>query len=152
MNEEKSDGKFQIKMRIGCEDLLPKFAHEGDAARDLHSRTNQRIFPGEIKLIQTGVFMAIPIGFEFQIRPRSGLALKHGITITNAQGTIDSGYRGEIGVILQNCSDYKIFEIKYGDRIAQGVICKIPNLTLEVVKELPDSKRGDRGFGSTGVA
>ena len=101
-------------------------------------------------LIKTGLFVEIPRGYELQIRPRSGLALKHGISITNSPATIDSDYRGEICVILEN-RGYEDFEIKIGDRIAQGIIAPVYQAEFEVVDTLDDTKRGDGGFGSTGV-
>ena len=103
----------------------------------------------ERKLIPTGLFIALPIGYEVQIRPRSGLALKHGITVLNSPGTIDSDYRGEIGVILINLSHEK-FIIKSGERIAQMVISKHEQVKWEVTESLPKSNRGEKGFGSTG--
>ena len=103
----------------------------------------------ERMLVPTGLYMEIPKGFEAQIRPRSGLALKHGITCLNSPGTIDADYRGEIGVILANLSK-EPFEIKNGDRIAQMVIAKHETVSWELVEELSISERGEGGFGSTG--
>ncbi len=101
-------------------------------------------------LIPTGLRVAIPQGYELQMRPRSGLALKHGISLVNTPGTIDSDYRGEIGVILINLSD-EPFTVMPGDRICQMVLSKVPQLQWESVDELPDTDRGDGGFGHTGV-
>ena len=108
------------------------------------------IFPGQIALIPTGFTTAIPEGYEAQIRPRSGLAIKHGITVVNSPGTIDSDYRGEVKVALINISKepYVIFR---GDRIAQMVISKVETVAVIEVDELDDTERGDGGFGSTGV-
>ncbi len=103
----------------------------------------------ERKLIPTGLFIALPQGYEAQIRPRSGLAIKYGITVLNSPGTIDSDYRGEIGIILINLSN-KRFVVNSGDRIAQMVISKHEQIKWEVIESLPKSNRGEKGFGSTG--
>ena len=108
------------------------------------------ILPGEIKLISSGIYLSIPQGYEAEIRPRSGLALKHGISVLNSPGTIDAGYRGEVGIILLNHGAHE-FPVKRGDRIAQMVIQKLPEVELVPVTELNGSKRGAGGFGSTGV-
>jgi dUTP pyrophosphatase len=101
-------------------------------------------------LVPTGIFIELPIGFEAQIRPRSGLALKHDLTLTNSPGTIDAGYRGEIGIIMYNHGK-DTFAIKRGERIAQMVICELPDVTLKCVDKLSESGRGAGGFGSTGT-
>ena len=107
------------------------------------------IAPNETYLVPTGLFTAIPIGYEIQVRPRSGLALKHGITIANTPGTIDADYRGECCVMLRNESN-EPFEVKNGDRIAQFVLNQVPTIEWVKVNELPDTDRGIGGFGSTG--
>ena len=129
---------------------IPTYKHYGDAGLDLSAVQNCVLSPGERKAISTGLIINIPFGYEGQIRPRSGLALNHGVTVLNAPGTIDSNYRGEIKVILINHGvDY--FRISPGDRIAQLVIAKV-NRVLFVEEEIEnDTDRGDAGFGSTGV-
>jgi len=131
------------------EKLIPKIAKPGDAGYDLMSNFGGIILqPGETVLVSTGIKMEIPIGYEAQIRPRSGLALKHGITVLNSPGTIDSGYRGEVGVILHNAGE-DLFEIEKYDRIAQMVINKIEQPII-VVGKVDSTDRGAGGFGSTG--
>ena len=109
----------------------------------------RRLQPGETALIPTGFALEIPDGYEVQLRPRSGLALRHGITLPNAPATIDSDYRGEVGVILTNLGR-EPFEIKRGDRIAQMVVARALRASIEEVEELSDSSRGEGGFGHTG--
>ena len=129
----------------------PALATAGSAGVDIRAYLNEKIIlnPLERKLIPTGLKVEIPLGYEIQIRPRSGLAYKHGITVLNSPGTIDSDYRGEIGVLLINLSN-KVFEIKNGERIAQMILAKheVPNFIQ--LKELSSSARGEGGFGSTG--
>ncbi|MCY3410613.1 MAG: dUTP diphosphatase [Candidatus Heimdallarchaeota archaeon] len=128
----------------------PEFAHQGDACADIRSDETTTIGPGETKLIGTGVAMSIPEGFEAQIRPRSGLAAKHSISIVNSPGTIDSGYRGEVKIILVNLG-HKDFEVSKGDRIAQVAIREVPAINYITVEELSETNRGEGGFGSTGI-
>jgi dUTP pyrophosphatase len=137
-------------MDNGCEDLFPRKAHEDDAAFDLRSRVDVVIPSGKITLVPTGVFMELPVGYEAQVRPRSGLALKHGITVLNTPGTIDAGYRGEVGVILINAGPAD-FTVARGDRIAQMVVQKLADVELVAAEQLSDTSRGAGGFGSTGV-
>ena len=129
----------------------PALATAGSAGVDIRAYLNEKVIlnPLERKLIPTGLKVEIPLGYEIQIRPRSGLAYKHGITVLNSPGTIDSDYRGEIGVLLINLSN-EAFEIKNGERIAQMILAKheVPNFIQ--LKELSSSKRGEGGFGSTG--
>lgn len=129
---------------------LPKYAHPGDAGMDVCASEMVCIRPHDWKLVHTGIKVAVPDSFEMQVRPRSGLALKHGITVLNTPGTIDSGYRGEVGVILINHSN-KDFTVKKGDRIAQLVIA--PIISVRVIEGEVDkaTERGEGGFGSTGV-
>ncbi|NLM97971.1 MAG: dUTP diphosphatase [Halanaerobiaceae bacterium] len=130
---------------------LPRYQHPGeDAGLDLLSAENTVLRSGEYKLIKTGIKIAIPEGYGGFIYPRSGLALKHGVTVLNADGVIDPGYRGEVGVILINHGK-EDFHIKKGDRIAQLIIHKTYDVEWEEVEELSDSKRGKGGFGHTGV-
>jgi dUTP pyrophosphatase len=130
---------------------LPTYATEQAAGLDLRANldTPIAIRPMDRKLIPTGLFIELPEGFEAQVRPRSGLALKHGITVLNAPGTIDADYRGEIGVILVNLSNQG-FVIQDGERIAQLVVAKFHQAEWEEVEHLSDSDRGAGGFGSTG--
>ena len=129
---------------------LPKYQTELSAGMDLYANLEEDITLKSLerKLIATGLFLEIPAGFEAQVRPRSGLAIKNGITVLNSPGTIDADYRGEIGVILVNLST-EDFTIKNGDRIAQMVIAKYESITWQEVNEITDSERGQGGFGST---
>ncbi len=130
---------------------LPRYQHFGeDAGMDLLSAENTILKAGQYKLIRTGLKIAIPLGYGGFVYPRSGLALKHGITVLNADGVIDPGYRGEVGVILINHSQEE-FTIKKGDRIAQLIIHKTYPIEWEEVEDLTDSQRGGGGFGHTGI-
>ena len=144
--------KIQVKITMmeGCSDLVPAKAHSDDAAFDLQSRSDMTVPVGKSTLVPTGVFIELPVNYEAQIRPRSGLALKKNITLTNSPGTIDAGYRGEIGVIMFNHGPEE-FVIKRGDRIAQMVITRLPEVELTVCESLSKTNRGSGGFGSTGV-
>ncbi|MGE5655657.1 MAG: dUTP diphosphatase [Actinomycetota bacterium] len=130
--------------------VLPQYAHVNDAGLDLFSIDELEIAAGESKLIPTGISIELPPGTEAQIRPRSGLALKHQITVLNAPGTIDEGYRGEIGVILINHGN-KTFQVTKGMKIAQMVIAPVLHVEVEEVKILSNTCRGENGFGSTGM-
>lgn len=131
---------------------MPDYASEGASGMDLRACIDQtvRLAPGDIRLIPTGLAVAIPQGYEAQIRPRSGLALHHGIGMLNAPGTIDSDYRGEVGIILVNWGSHP-FTISRGDRIAQMVIAKVVKANLMAVEDLDDTVRGTGGFGHSGV-
>lgn len=129
---------------------IPKFGNPGDAGADLCYLGEDVILnPGQKKLLSTGLAVAVPTGYEMQIRPRSGLAAKHGITVLNTPGTVDSGYRGELKVILVNLSSIP-YTVRNEDRIAQAVINKLPEVGYCVVEELDATDRGEEGFGSTG--
>ena len=130
--------------------ILPEYKTDGSSGMDLMANVEQtvKILPGEKKIISTGVMVAIPEQYEIQIRPRSGLAAKNGISVLNTPGTIDSDYRGEIKVILINLGK-DIFEIKKNDRIAQMIVCPIIKAELKEVESLPETIRGGGGFGST---
>jgi len=130
---------------------LPAYAKSGDAGADLISTIDTIIYPEERALIPTGLSLAIPEGYVGLIHPRSGLAMNHGISIVNTPGTVDSGYRGEIKVILINHDKWKSFKIKRGDRIAQIVIQKVEQPVFREVTELDLTERGASGFGSSGV-
>ena len=143
--------KIQIK-KLSNSVLIPKYETSGSSGMDLaaHIKEDIIINPGDKVLIPTGFSLSIPNGYEVQIRPRSGLAVKKGITVLNAPGTIDSDYRGEIKVILINLSRDK-FTLKNKERIAQMVVCPVKQVLLEEVQELSDTLRGIGGFGSTGT-
>ena len=141
---------IRFKMQEGAEDLAPKKAHADDAAWDLKSRVDAEAQPGRVTLIPTGLFLELPPGYEAQIRPRSGLALKHAVTLLNTPGTIDAGYRGEVCVILFNAGD-AVFPVRRGDRIAQMVIAALPSVELKPADELNETDRSAGGFGSTGI-
>jgi dUTP pyrophosphatase len=131
---------------------LPKYETIQSAGMDLRAHLTEPIIlkPLERNIIKTGLFISLPTGYEAQIRPRSGLSIKSGITVLNSPGTIDSDYRGEIGIILINLSDTN-FEINTGDRIAQMVIAKHEQVLWTVTDKLDDSERGNKGYGSTGI-
>lgn len=129
----------------------PAYAKPGDAGADLRSRIDFELEPGERALVPTGVAIALPEGYVGLVHPRSGLATKNGITIVNAPGTVDSGYRGELMVTLLNTDKTKSFHVQRGDRIAQLVIQKYKHATFTVVDELEQTERGSSGFGSSGI-
>ena len=141
--------KVRVK-KLSPEARVPKVEHEGDAGFDLYSNETQTLKPMERKLIGTGISIAIPKGFEAQVRPKSGLAINHGITLLNTPGTIDSGYRGEVKAIMINLSPEE-YKIEKGKKICQVVFNKIEEPELEEVEELDSTKRGKGGFGSTGL-
>ena len=130
---------------------LPDYARAGDAGMDVYSTIDCTLAPGARAIIPTGIAIALPEGYVCFAHPRSGLAAKNGISIVNAPGTIDSGYRGEIKVILINTDQQETFEIKRGDRIAQLVFQKFESARFYEVENLPESQRGAGGFGSTGL-
>lgn len=143
---------LKIKLqRLDPELPMPAYAHKTDAGCDLYSRINITIKPGERALIPTGIKIAILPGYAGFIQPRSGLAYKHGISIVNSPGLIDSGYRGEVSVILINQDPHKSFKIQRGDKICQLLIQKIERPEFEVVEELNETERGKAGFGSSGI-
>jgi dUTP pyrophosphatase len=135
--------------RKSNEDRLPVYKTSGAAGCDVTAAMSVTIPPGGRCLVPTGLFLEVPEGYECQVRPRSGLALSHGVTVLNTPGTIDSDYRGEVGVILFNTSDQP-YIVAVGDRIAQLVFAPVTRVKFEEVKELTDTARGSGGFGSTG--
>ena len=143
---------MRVKIINKSKNELPKYETLFSAGMDLRASLEESIVlkPLQRFVVKTGLFISLQQGYEAQIRPRSGLALKKGITVLNSPGTIDADYRGEIGVILINLSDSD-FEINTGDRIAQMIIAKHETIKWEAVDKLDDSVRGDKGFGSTGV-
>ena len=145
--------EVKIRRRAGCEDLpWPQYMSDGASGLDLYAAVEEELTlqPGEFRLIPTGVFVAVPRGYEAQVRPRSGLALKDGIGILNSPGTVDSDYRGEVGVILVNLSQ-RPFVVKRGMRIAQLVVQKVARAQLKTVEALEDTDRGEGGFGHSGL-
>lgn len=146
---------LKIMRVVGSDPAIALPAYETDGAAGADLRANLRggqtatLEPGERALIPTGLAMAIPKGFEVQVRPRSGLALKHGIALVNSPGTIDCDYRGEVGVILLNTSDQP-FDVTHGMRIAQMVLAPVVQAAFDVVNALDETARGAGGFGSTG--
>lgn len=142
--------KVKIKTENGV--ILPKYETSGSAGMDIKAFNPEpiKIWQGETKVIPTGIKLSIPKGYEIQVRPRSGLALKKGITVLNSPGTIDSDYRGDIGVILHNTTNTP-FVVQKGDRIAQIVLSKVPSIEWEMVDELEETNRGSKGFGSTNI-
>lgn len=143
---------MQVKVINKSNNDLPKYETKASAGVDLKAVLEDTIVlkPMERALIKTGLFLEIPVGYEAQVRPRSGLALKKGITVLNAPGTIDADYRGEVGVILINLSN-EDFEINHGDRIAQLVFAKFDQAEWIDAEVLSETNRGEGGFGSTGV-
>ncbi|MDR3160563.1 MAG: dUTP diphosphatase [Spirochaetaceae bacterium] len=146
---------FHPVIRIAKRDpkaRLPQYETAGSAGADVRARLEEelRIPPGGRALVPTGLVMEIPPGYEVQVRPRSGLALRHGLTLLNTPGTIDSDYRGEVGIILVNLGD-EAFVVKDGDRIAQLVVAPVVRALMEEVESLSSTERGGGGFGSTGI-
>ncbi|MDD5679976.1 MAG: dUTP diphosphatase [Candidatus Omnitrophica bacterium] len=145
--------KVKIKQDANAKDLpLPRYATSGSSGMDIYAAVNGEVIvkPGDIKLIPAGFYLAIPPGYEAEIRPRSGLALKHGITVVNSPGTIDSDFRGLVCIILTNIGK-ESYTIKRGDRIAQMVFKESIQAELDVREELDDTKRSAGGFGHTGI-
>jgi dUTP pyrophosphatase len=140
---------MKLKVVNNSRNQLPQYQTEGAAGLDVCSKMNIDIQPGETKLIQTGLYVEIPEGYEIQVRPRSGLAYKHSVTVLNSPGTIDADYRGEIGVILINHGK-EVFKVIEGDRIAQLVLSKVEQIKWDPVLILSESVRNTSGFGSTG--
>jgi len=146
-----SEPSLQIAIKLLDDGLpIPGYAHHGDAGADLRAREAVQLAPGQRALIPTGIALAIPHGYVGLVHPRSGLAAKHGITVLNAPGTVDAGYRGEIMVTLLNTDPHATFEVQRGDRIAQLVIQKVEQAQFTVVDSLDETVRGAAGFGSTG--
>jgi len=130
--------------------VVPAYAHPGDAGADLVAAEAVRLEPGARALIATGVRIALPDGYVAFVVPRSGLAARHGITVLNTPGTVDAGYRGEIKVTLLNTDTAAAYDVAVGDRIAQLIVMQVPPVRFLPVDELPESVRGEGGFGSTG--
>ena len=142
--------KLKLKVqKIHSEAIIPNYAHQGDAGLDLYSVEEVKINPSETALIKTGIKIELPPQTEAQVRPRSGLALKHGITVLNTPGTIDEGYRGEVGVVLINHGK-ETFIVEKGMKIAQMVVKPVWYVEVDEVEELSETERAEGGFGSTG--
>jgi dUTP pyrophosphatase len=143
---------MKVKIVNSSGNPLPDYSTSSSAGMDLRANLEKEVImkPLERKLIPTGLFMELPEGFEAQIRPRSGLALKKGISVLNTPGTIDADYRGEIGIILVNLSD-EAFVVEHGERICQMVINKVETIQWNQVESLDESERGEEGFGHTGT-
>ena len=131
---------------------IPSYAYSGDAGMDLRASESLTLQPFERALVPTGLAIALPEGYAGFVLPRSGLAIKHGITVVNTPGLIDSNYRGELKVILQNTNPHVSFTIHVGDRIAQLVVMPVPHMSFTPVDVLSNTERGEGGFGSSGVS
>ena len=141
---------LKVKIKKIADAKMPFYAHKGDSGVDLYAAEDYLLKPMERKLIATGIKIAVPYGYEAQIRPKSGLAIEHGISHANSIGTIDSSYRGEIKVPLINLSD-RPYKIEKGKKIAQMVFAKVEEAVFEEVEELASTTRNENGFGSTGL-
>ncbi|WP_340538242.1 dUTP diphosphatase [Nocardioides sp. GXZ039] len=144
-----SDLEIQV-VRLDPDLPPPSYAHPGDAGADLRAAADVVLAPGERALVPTGLAIALPDGFVGLIHPRSGLAARHGLSIVNAPGTVDAGYRGEIKVLLVNLDPHEPIRLSRGDRIAQLVVQRVERAAFVEVDSLPDSARGAGGYGSTG--
>ncbi|MEO1693202.1 MAG: dUTP diphosphatase [Cyanobacteria bacterium J06631_6] len=142
---------MELKIKLLHESaIMPSYAHPGDAGLDLFAIAHQEILPAETQLIKTGIAIALPQGYEAQIRPRSGLALKYSVTVLNSPGTIDAGYRGEIGIIMINHGK-KAFQVVPGMKLAQMIVTSFVHTKVIAVRDLDSTTRGNRGYGSTGM-
>jgi dUTP pyrophosphatase len=136
--------------RLDADLPLPAYAHPGDAGADLLTTVDVTLAPGERALVPTGIAIALPDGYVALVHPRSGLAARHGLSIVNSPGTVDAGFRGEIKVMLINHDPVEPIELRRGDRVAQLVVQRVEHALFTEVGDLPDSVRGDGGYGSTG--
>ncbi len=142
---------LELQVKLLDEGLpMPRYQHEGDAGLDLPSRVDYVLEPGERAMVPTGIAVAIPPGYAGFVLPRSGLASRHGISLVNSPGLVDSGYRGELAIVMINTDKHEAFHIKRGDRIAQLVIQRVVEAVTVRVNELDATSRGAGGFGSTG--
>jgi dUTP pyrophosphatase len=150
-DEAAADGNVDVQLiRLDPDVPLPAYARPGDAGADLSAAEDVDLAPGERAIVRTGIAIALPVGYAAFVHPRSGLAAKHGVTLVNAPGTIDSGYRGEIKVILLNTDSARPVSLRRGDRIAQLVVQRVEQVRFREVTALTGSARGEDGFGSTG--
>lgn len=146
-----SSSSVHVEMEKVVSDVkLPAYAHAGDAGMDLYAAEACVLQPMDRKVVSTGIKIAVPVGYEAQVRPKSGLALNHGITVLNTPGTVDAGYRGVVGVILINLSK-EPYHVEKNQKIAQLVIAKVEHAEMKEVDSLDETKRGSGGFGSTGL-
>ncbi|MER7130846.1 dUTP diphosphatase [Streptosporangium saharense] len=144
-------GKVEVLIhRLDADLPMPSYAHPGDAGADLHAVEDVELLPGERVTVGTGLAIALPDGYAAFVHPRSGLAARHGVTLVNAPGTVDAGYRGEIRVTLINTDTKEAVRLRRGDRIAQLVVQRVEKAVFYEVDRLPGSARGADGFGSTG--
>src|SRR5580693_2069953 len=149
--ETAADGAIDVQLvRLDPGVPVPGYAQPGDAGADLTAAEDVVLAPGERAIVGTGIAIALPVGYAAFVHPRSGLAAKHGVTLVNAPGTIDAGYRGEIKVILLNTDATRPVSLRRGDRIAQLVVQRVEHVRFREVTALPGSARGEDGFGSTG--
>ncbi|RUP84818.1 MULTISPECIES: dUTP diphosphatase [Kocuria] len=152
MTDVREPATVSVALQLLDTDLpAPAYARPGDAGADLRARHDVTLAPGERALVDTGVAVAIPEGYVGLVHPRSGLAAKHGITVLNAPGTVDSGYRGELKVCLLNTDRSTAYTVRRGERIAQLLLQEVATARFETVAQLPSSERGERGFGSSGT-
>ena len=143
-------GSMDVEIKLMHEDaVIPRYESDGAAGFDFSILEDVDVYPGRTYILKTGLAFAIPHGFELQIRPRSGTSFKTSLRIANSPGTIDSDYRGEVGIIVENIGEYSI-KLENGDRIAQGVIAPVVQGAFKVVEDLSETVRGSGGFGSTG--
>lgn len=150
MGPQPESGRMKLKVKkLTADAFLPAYAHPGDAGLDLFANEDAEIAPGQSRLVRTGISVGLPAGTEGQVRPRSGLALKHQVTVLNTPGTVDEGYRGEVGVIMINHGQQE-FSVRKGARIAQLLVKPVLRVEVEEVPELTETRRGEGGFGSTG--
>lgn len=145
-----SSGVDVLIQRLDPDLPLPSYVHPGDAGADLVTAEDVELAPGQRALVRTGMAIALPAGYAAFVHPRSGLAARHGVTVVNAPGTVDAGYRGEVKVTLLNTDTTVPVRFRRGDRIAQLVIQRVEHAAFHEVRRLPGSARGDGGFGSTG--
>lgn len=149
MTDPQNPLEIQV-VRLDPDLPLPAYAHPGDAGADLLTTVDVTLAPGERALVPTGVAIALPLGYVALVHPRSGLAARHGVSIVNAPGTVDAGYRGEVKVLLVNLDPAEPVELRRGDRIAQLVVQRVETARFVEVDVLPSSQRGTGGYGSTG--
>lgn len=147
---EQANGVEILIQRLDPGLPMPSYAHPGDAGADLHAAEDAELLPGERAVVGTGLAIALPDGYAAFVHPRSGLAARHGVTLVNAPGTVDAGYRGEIRVTLINTDAKEPFRLRRGDRVAQLVVQRVERGVFRAVEHLPESARGAGGFGSTG--
>ena len=152
MTSTPADAVPVLLRRLSPDVPVPRAAHPGDAGVDLVTTTDVSLGPGERTVVGTGIAIALPNGYAAFVHPRSGLAARHGVTVVNAPGTVDAGYRGEIKIVLVNHDPQHPVRLHRGERVAQLVVQRVENVAFVEVDQLPGSARGDSGYGSTGTA